>query len=166
VPRRLLRSAGPSTGTPVKFHTLRREQQIARPVGEVFAFFSDARNLEIITPPWMGFHTLTPGPIQLAAGTRIRYRLRVHGAPVRWTTEIRRWNPPTRFIDVQLSGPYRLWHHTHTFEACGGGTRMRDVVRYRLPFGPLGRVVNALLVRRDVESIFDYRNRRIGEIFG
>jgi ligand-binding SRPBCC domain-containing protein len=98
-------------------------------------------------------------------GTQIRYRLSLHGAPVSWTTEIRRWDPPRRFIDVQLSGPYRLWHHTHRFEAFDGGTRMSDVVRYRLPFGPLGRLVNALVVRRDVEGIFEYRNRRIAEIF-
>jgi hypothetical protein len=149
----------------VRFHTLRREQQIPRPIAEVFAFFSDARNLEEITPPWLGFRTLTPGPIRIAAGTRIRYRLSLHGAPVSWTTEIRRWEPPSRFVDVQLSGPYQLWHHTHRFAACDGGTRMCDIVRYRLPFGPLGRLVNALVVRRDVERIFDYRNRRIAEIF-
>jgi ligand-binding SRPBCC domain-containing protein len=163
MPGRLLRSAG--TAAPVKFHTLRRVQQIPRPIDQVFAFFSDARNLAEITPPWLGFRTLTPGPIRLAPGTRIRYRLSVHGAPVSWTTEIRRWNPPWRFVDVQLGGPYQLWHHTHRFEECNGGTRMIDTVRYRLPFGPFGRLVNALLVRRDVERIFDYRNRRIGEIF-
>jgi hypothetical protein len=134
-------------------------------VDEVFAFFSDARNLESITPPWLGFRTLTRGPIHIAEGTRIRYRLHVHGAPLSWTTEIRRWNPPSRFVDVQLSGPYQLWHHTHRFEPRDGGTRMIDIVRYRLPFGPIGRLVNALAVRRDVERIFDYRNRRIGEIF-
>jgi ligand-binding SRPBCC domain-containing protein len=164
MPAGLLRSAGAST--PVKFHTLRREQQIPRPVDEVFAFFSDARNLEELTPPWLGFRTLTTGPIRLAAGTRIRYGLQIHGAPVSWTTEIRRWDPPARFVDVQLSGPYQLWHHTHRFEARNGGTRMIDIVRYRLPFGPVGRLVNALVVRRDVERIFDYRNRRIGELFG
>jgi len=149
----------------MKFHTFRRELQIARPIDDVFRFFADARNLEEITPPWLGFRTLTPGPIRMAAGARIRYRLSLHGAPVSWTTMIRKWDPPSRFIDVQVSGPYQLWHHTHTFRTFGGGTRMRDVVRYRLPFGPLGRIVNALMVRRDVERIFDYRNRRIGEIF-
>jgi len=163
MPSRLLCAA--SAAASVKFHTLRREQLVRRPLAEVFGFFSDARNLEEITPPWLGFRTLTPGPIRLATGTRIRYRLSLHGAPVSWTTEIRCWDPPSRFIDVQLSGPYRLWHHTHRFEACNGGTRMIDVVRYRLPFGPIGRLVNALVVRRDVERIFDYRNSRIGEIF-
>jgi ligand-binding SRPBCC domain-containing protein len=147
------------------FHTLRREQWIPRPLDEVFPFFSDARNLEELTPPWLGFRILTTGPILIAAGTRIRYRLAWHGLPVTWTTQIRRWDPPFRFIDVQLSGPYQLWHHTHRFEAHTGGTRMTDVVRYRLPFGMIGRAVHTLKVRRDVERIFDYRFERIGELF-
>ncbi len=108
---------------------------------------------------------MTPGPIRIAAGTKLRYRLSVHGLPVRWTTEIRRWEPPFRFIDVQLSGPYRLWHHTHRFEAHNGGTRMTDIVRYRLPFGLLGVAVHTLKVRRDIEQIFDYRFLRINELF-
>ena len=145
---------------------MRHEQWIPRPLEEVFAFFSDAGNLEEITPPWLGFRTLTPGSIHLAAGTRIRYGLSLHGIPLGWTTGIRLWDPPSRFVDVQLGGPYRLWHHTHRFEACHGGTRMTDVVRYRLPLGAIGRLVNALKVRRDVERIFDYRTQRIREIFG
>ena len=148
-----------------RFHTLRREQWIRRPQEEVFAFFSDARNLEAITPPWLGFRILTPDPIRIAAGAKLRYRLSLHGMPVSWTTEIRRWEPPFRFIDVQLSGPYRLWHHTHRFEAHEGGTRMTDVVRYRLPFGMIGRAVHALKTRRDVEKFFDFRFKRIGELF-
>lgn len=149
----------------IRFHTLRREQWIPRPLEEVFAFFSDARNLERITPSWLGFQMLTPGPIRITAGTKLRYRLRVHGLPLSWTTEIRRWEPPYRFIDVQLSGPYRLWHHTHRFEADNGGTRMTDTVRYRLPFGLLGRAVQALKVGSDVKEIFDYRCKRIDELF-
>jgi ligand-binding SRPBCC domain-containing protein len=149
-----------------KFHTLRREQWIPKPLPQVFAFFSDAENLEEITPPWLRFEIVTPGPIRIAAGTRIRYRLRWHGVPLFWTTEIRRWDPPHCFVDVQLRGPFRLWHHTHRFEPYEGGTRMTDVVRYRLPLGIIGRVVHALKVRRDVESIFDYRFRRINELFG
>jgi ligand-binding SRPBCC domain-containing protein len=150
----------------MRFHTLRRAQWTPRPLAEVFAFFSNARNLADITPPWLGFLMLTSGAIRMAPGTKISYRLRVHGIPVRWTTEIRQWLPPHRFVDVQLSGPYALWHHTHRFETLNGGTRMSDVVRYRLPFGPLGRLVNALVVRRDVKQIFDYREQRIRELFG
>ena len=147
------------------FHTLRREQWVPRPLDEVFAFFCDARNLEDLTPPWLGFQILTPGPISIAAGTQIRYRLGLHGIPVMWTTGIRRWELLFRFVDVQLSGPYQLWHHTHRFESLGGGTLMTDVVRYRLPFGIIGRVVHAIKVRHDVERIFDYRFRRVRERF-
>jgi ligand-binding SRPBCC domain-containing protein len=149
----------------IRFHTLRRRQWIPRPVDEVFAFFSDARNLEEITPSWLGFRILTPGRIRIAEGTRIRYRLRLHGIPVGWETEIRRWNPPDRFVDVQLRGPYQLWHHTHRFEPKDGGTLMTDTVRYRLPLGVIGRIVHHLEVRRDVERIFDYRAQRIQESF-
>lgn len=150
----------------MKFHTLRRAQWIPRPVPEVFAFFSDARNLAELTPPWLGFRVLTPHPITLETGARIRYRIGLHGFPVQWTTEIRRWEPPFRFVDIQLSGPYRLWHHTHRFEAHQGGTRMTDLVRYQLPFGPFGEIVRALLVERDLERIFDYRRERVEHHFG
>jgi len=165
----MLRAARQTSGQTdggMKFHTLRRETRIPKPVDEVFAFFAEAVNLEAITPPWLGFRTLTPQPIAMAAGTRIQYRLSIRGAPVRWTTGIRRWDPPHRFVDVQLSGPYQLWHHTHSFEPCEGGTRMTDVVRYRLPLACIGRLINSLIVKRDVERIFDYRNRRIRQIFG
>jgi ligand-binding SRPBCC domain-containing protein len=147
------------------FHTLRRQQWVPRPLDEVFAFFCDARNLEDLTPPWLGFRILTPGPISIAAGTEIRYRLGLHGIPVMWTTGIRRWEPPFRFVDVQLCGPYRLWHHTHRFESLGGATLMTDVVRYRLPFGIIGRLMHVIKVRHDVERIFDYRFQRVRERF-
>ncbi len=153
-------------GAVTPFHTLRREQWIARPLEEVFAFFSDAGNLAELTPPWLGFRILTPQPIRLKAGARIQYRIGLHGLPVSWTTEIRHWEPPHRFSDVQLSGPYRLWHHTHRFEAHGDRTRMTDVVRYRLPFGILGRIVRRLVVQRDLERVFDYRVERVKELLG
>jgi ligand-binding SRPBCC domain-containing protein len=149
----------------VKFHTLRREQWIPRPIDEVFAFFADARNLEEITPPWLGFRILSMDSRSVSEGMEIRYRLRLHGIPIRWRTEIRHWDAPYRFVDVQRSGPYKLWHHTHCFEAHGSSTRMIDVVRYTLPFGILGRIVHALKVRGDVRCIFDYRRQRIQELF-
>lgn len=150
----------------IRFHTLRREQWIGRPIEEVFAFFADARNLEEITPPWLGFRILSADSPAIAQGTQIRYRLRLHGLPIHWTTEIRQWSAPHRFIDTQVSGPYRLWHHTHTFETHGARTRMLDVVRYTLPFGFLGRIVHVLQVRSDVEKIFDYRRETIDQLFG
>lgn len=148
-----------------RFHTLRQEQWIPRPIDEVFAFFADARNLEEITPPWLGFRILAIGSGHVSEGVEIRYRLRMHGIPIYWKTEIRQWQPPYRFVDVQRSGPYRLWHHTHRFEAHEGKTRMVDVVRYRLPFGLLGRVVHRLRVRGDLRRIFGYRRQRIQELF-
>lgn len=145
-------------------HLLEREQRLPGSPERLFAFFADARNLEAITPPLLRFRVLTPEPIVMGAGTLIRYRLQVHGVPVNWLTEITCWEPPHRFVDEQRSGPYALWHHTHTFERDGEETIMRDVVRYRVGFGPLGLLANALLVRRDVEAIFDYRAQRIVEL--
>jgi ligand-binding SRPBCC domain-containing protein len=149
----------------IRFHTLRREQWIPRPIDEVFAFFADARNLEEITPPWLGFRIQAMSSGAVSTGTEIRYRLRLHGIPIFWRTGIRQWQPPYRFVDVQRSGPYKLWHHTHRFEAHGSQTRMIDIVRYRLPFGLLGRLVHTLKVRGDVRRIFDYRRQRIEELF-
>ncbi len=152
--------------TPIKFHTLRREQWFPTPVEEVFAFFSEAANLGVITPPWLAFRILTPPPARISEGVKIRYRIVWHGVPMPWTTVIRRWDPPSGFVDVQLQGPYRLWHHTHRFEPSDGGTRMKDIVRYRLPLGIIGRAAHFLKVRRDIEKIFDYRFQRINELFG
>ena len=149
----------------LRFHTLRREQWVPRPIEEVFAFFADAGNLERITPPWLGFTILSVHPSPVQAGTEIRYRLSWHRLPMRWITDIRQWRAPHRFVDVQRSGPYSLWHHTHCFESHQGGTTIVDVVRYALPFGALGRVVHALKVQKDVRRIFEYRYQRIEELF-
>lgn len=139
------------------------ELWLPRPRAEVFAFFGEARNLETITPPWLQFEVVTPAPIAMRAGTLIDYRIRIHGFPVRWRTEIAEWNPPHQFVDVQLRGPYTLWHHTHAFEEKDGGTQCTDRVRYR-PRG--GALMNWLFVRRDVERIFAYRAIRLREMFG
>jgi ligand-binding SRPBCC domain-containing protein len=107
----------------MRVHVLEREQRLPSPPEEVFAFFADARNLEAITPPLLRFRVRTPEPIAMGAGTLLKYRLRLHGVPVGWTTVIADWEPPQRFVDVQVRGPYALWHHTHTFAADGGGGR-------------------------------------------
>ncbi len=148
----------------MKVQTLEREQRLPGTPEDVFAFFADARNLEAITPPLLRFRVVTPGPIVMGRGTLIRYRLRVHGVPVSWLTEITQWEPPYRFVDEQLKGPYALWHHTHAFEADGDETIMRDVVRFRIGFGALGALANALVVRRDLEQIFDFRAQRVREL--
>jgi hypothetical protein len=149
----------------MSIHTLRRELWIPRPRPEVFEFFSQASNLERITPPWLNFHVQTPDPIEMRPGTLIDYKLKIHGLPVEWRTEIRTWDPPLSFSDVQLKGPYKTWNHTHTFLAENGGTRMRDEVVYELPFGILGDLVRLLKVRSDVEQVFDYRNQQIAKFF-
>jgi ligand-binding SRPBCC domain-containing protein len=149
----------------MRVHVLAREQRLPGSPNEVFGFFADARNLEAITPPLLRFRVRTPEPVDMAGGTVLRYALRLHGVPVRWTTVIADWEPPHRFVDVQVRGPYTLWHHTHTFAPDGdGGTVMRDVVRYAIGFGPLGELAHRLLVRRDLEAIFDFRSRTVPEL--
>jgi ligand-binding SRPBCC domain-containing protein len=147
-------------------YVLKREQWVPRPLEEVFAFFAKPENLERITPPHLSFHIITPPPLVMREGALLDYVIRLRGLPMRWTTLITDYDPPHRFVDVQLRGPYSYWHHTHTFEAVDGGTRLGDEVRYLLPFGPLGSLVHGLMVRRDVEAIFAYRNQVIGEFFG
>ena len=145
--------------------TLAREQRLPGSPESVFAFFADAANLAAITPPMLGFRIVTPLPVAMTAGTLIRYRLRVHGVPIDWTTVIREWQPPHRFVDEQLHGPYALWHHTHTFDDDGAGaTIMRDAVRWAIGFGPFGVLAGRLVVERDLRRIFDYRAARVPEL--
>lgn len=145
-------------------YRLFREQTIARPLNEVFALFADARNLETLTPPWLHFEILTPGDIEMHVGTVIQYALRVHGLPIHWTTTITVWRPPFEFVDVQLKGPYVLWHHRHIFASLGNATRMTDEVHYRLPLGVIGQTAHTLLVRRDLAAIFDYRTQAVKQL--
>jgi len=142
------------------------EQWIPRPPEEVFSFFSDAKNLELITPPWLNFKILDQSSPQIQSGTILNYKLKIHGIPVRWKTEILVWEPPFRFVDVQLKGPYSLWHHTHLFEAKDGGTLMKDIVRYRVPLGMLGRILTGAWVRRDIRGIFEHRSQATLTAFG
>lgn len=135
---------------------------LAKPREEIFPFFADAANLEKLTPPLLRFEILTPQPIPMKAGTLIDYRLRIHGVPLKWRTRISVWEPPFRFVDEQLRGPYRQWIHEHRFEEENGGTLCVDTVRYAVWGGAL---VNALVVERDVAKIFAYRNTRLREIF-
>jgi ligand-binding SRPBCC domain-containing protein len=150
----------------LKVHVLEREQLIARPRGEVFAFFADAYNLEALTPPWLRFGIRTPRPIEMRAGAQIAYRMRLHGLALRWLTEIEEWEPGVRFVDRQVKGPYGLWHHTHTFEDRPGATLMRDRVRYALPLGPLGELARVALVDSDLRRIFDFRREAVARLLG
>lgn len=151
----------------MRLHRLEREQRVGRPPAETFELFADAHKLEQLTPSWLRFRVLTPRPIELRAGALIDYRLCLHGLPVRWRTRIAEWVPERCFVDVQVAGPYRVWHHTHEFRPDGeGGTAIRDLVRYALPLGPLGALAHPLLVRRDLERIFDYRHAAVERLLG
>ena len=134
-----------------------------KPIDVVFSFFSRPENLQLITPPWLDFQ-MVESPEALSSGSLIRYRLRWHGLPVRWTTEISQWNPPHEFVDREVKGPYALWNHEHRFALQNGGTIMRDRVTYALPLGLLGRVAIGI-VRGDVEKIFDFRAEMMRRLF-
>jgi len=144
---------------------LERELFIARPREEVFAFFADAGNLERITPPYLRFRILTPQPIMMRTGTLIDYELRLYGIRLQWRSLIEAFESPSFFIDTQLRGPYRRWHHRHEFAEVLDGTQVWDRVDYELSFGPVGAIVHTLSVRRSLEHIFDYRNATIAKIF-
>jgi len=146
-------------------HVIEREQFVGRPLDEVFSFYSEARNLERLTPPWLSFEVLTPAAIEMREGARIEYRLRLHGLPLRWVSVIDRWEPGRGFVDRQIRGPYREWHHRHEFEASGAGTIVRDRVRYEIPFGPLGELARRAFVARDLERVFDYRRAAVESVF-
>jgi ligand-binding SRPBCC domain-containing protein len=146
----------------MKIYTLNKEILLPRPLEEVFAFFADARNLQTITPPWLRFAIKTPGQIQMRPGTRINYRLRVRGIPLAWVSEITVWEPPHRFVDEQRKGPYRLWIHEHRFAEKDGHTSAVDSVRYAVPGGVL---IHKLFVERDVKKIFEYRSKKLKELF-
>jgi ligand-binding SRPBCC domain-containing protein len=147
-----------------RLHRLSRTQLVGRPAPEVFAFFSDASNLEALTPPFLHFHILTQMPIELRAGAQLDYQLSMFGVPVRWRTRITDWQPGKRFVDEQESGPFALWRHTHDFEALGTSTMMRDVVDYAEPLGAVGTVAHLLFVRRTLDRIFDFRRDAIGRL--
>jgi len=143
-------------------HLLETELWLPQPLEEVFRFFADARNLEAITPEWLHFDVVTPGQIEMRVGTLIDYRLKVHGLPIRWRSEITAWEPPHRFVDEQRRGPYRLWAHEHLFASQGTGTVVTDRVRYAVPGGEF---LHRLFVKADVERIFAFRRDRLVQMF-
>lgn len=146
-------------------YRLERQQILPRPRGEVFAFFAEARNLEMLTPAFLNFRVLSPLPLELRSGTLIDYQIRLGRVPIRWRARIKTFESPVRFVDVQLSGPYRCWHHVHEFHDVPGGTLVTDRVTYALPFGFLGTLAHRLVVRRTLERTFQYRQQRLAELF-
>jgi len=138
---------------------------------ELVDICSDVFKLEAMMPPFLGFSVVTPAPIEMKSGRLIDYRLRLHGIPIRWRTRITDrwrtritdWKPPSRFVDSQMRGPYSMWVHTHTFDEIDGGTLMRDVVRYSAIGGAL---VHRLFVKRDLQRIFEYRQKILPALLG
>jgi uncharacterized protein (TIGR01777 family) len=144
-------------------HILYSEQFLPMPVEKVFPFFSEAKNLEKITPEWLNFHIQSVSTPAIEKNTKIEYQLKLHGIPFKWVTDIAVWEPPMRFVDNQLSGPYHLWYHEHSFEMVPGGTLMKDWVRFQLPLGKAG-MVGLPKVYSDVKVIFAYRTDIIEEL--
>ncbi len=146
-------------------HILTRSLTLDVPRDEAFSFFADAGNLERITPPELNFHIITPHPIEIRQGSLIDYRLKMRGLPMKWRTEISVWEPPFRFVDQQIRGPYAQWIHTHTFKELGASqTQIQDEVRYRLPFEPFGDIAHFFVVR-ELDYIFDYRQKAVTGVF-
>ncbi len=146
----------------MKTFLFKTQQTLEQPLTEVFEFFSNAHNLAAITPPWLKFEVLTPAPIEMVVGTRIDYKLKLRGIPVRWQSEITEWDPPHAFADEQRRGPYRIWRHKHTFDETADGIVVGDSVEYAVWGGAL---VDKFFVRPDIEQIFAYRTEQLAEIF-
>jgi ligand-binding SRPBCC domain-containing protein len=145
-------------------HIFTASQEIELPRDVVFEFFSNAENLEKITPPALGFHILTELPITIKQGSLIDYDLKLHGFPIKWRTEITRWDPPNEFVDTQLRGPYKQWIHTHRFkELSPTRTLMEDEVRYRLPLEPFGDIAN-FIIEGQIKEIFEFRQKVVADL--
>ena len=145
-------------------YLLKREIEIERPIEEVFEFFNRPENLALITPPSRGFKILTPSPVMMASGSVIDYTVNVGGIPIRWTSVIQDYQPPFKFVDCQLKGPYSFWHHTHLFQETSRGTLVIDEVRYALPFGMLGLLLKPM-IQKQLDAIFNYRTKIIPKFF-
>ncbi len=145
---------------------LYREVSVKEPIEKVFEFFNSPHNLEAITPPFLKFKILTPSPIEMHNGLIIDYQLSLFGIPTRWTSNIQNYHPNQQFTDVQLKGPYSFWHHTHRFETTNEGyTKITDDIVYEVGFGPLGGLINALIITHQLNYIFKYRSKVIRNIF-
>ena len=143
-------------------HVLEARSQLPLAAEQVFPFFADAWNLETLTPRWLHFSILTPGPIAIRRGSLIDYRLRLHGIPLRWRSEIVEWEPPHLFVDRQVRGPYHTWIHTHSFRDVADGVVIADRVRYRIRGGrAVHRIANAVSAARDLRAIFGYRQEQL-----
>ncbi len=149
----------------MKTYHMETQTLLNKSLEEAFPFFANAENLNKVTPKWLKFGILTPLPIEMKVGTIVEYRLRLHGAVIRWRSEITEWDPPHKFTDVQIKGPYRFWKHEHFFTAESNRTKMIDRVEYAISGWLFAPLVHFLFVKRDLKKIFKYRERRFLEIF-
>jgi ligand-binding SRPBCC domain-containing protein len=151
-----------------RLNQLHCEMWVPLPLETVFGFFSNPANLEVVTPPWVGFRILSKLPVVMKEGALLDYAIRVHGIPLRWRSEITVWEPPFRFADVQVKGPYAVWNHEHRFESRHGGTLVSDEVRYAIPFSwmPGSSLVERWLVAPDIDRIFAHRRTALLRHFG
>ncbi len=146
-------------------HSLTKITVIDRPLAEVFEFFSNAENLNKITPSDLQFRILTPSPIIIKKGTLIDYRIKINGISFKWRTEISEWEFNKRFVDRQLKGPYKVWIHEHSFEERDGKTYMKDYVQFLSPGWFLEPLINKLFVEKKVKAIFEHREKVLKEFF-
>jgi ligand-binding SRPBCC domain-containing protein len=148
-------------------HTLHQTLVIPVPRAQAWAFFSDPRNLSKITPPAMGFRTITPDlPAHIYPGLMIEYRVKpIAGVPLTWLTEITHVREGESFVDEQRVGPYAIWHHEHFFREIAGGTEVEDRVTYALRLGWLGELAHPFIVRPQLERIFAFRAEAVRAYF-
>ena len=150
-------------------YTLQTKQKLPISLAEAWDFFSTPKNLQKITPEYLGFKILSkPDFLEKAyAGQIIHYKVHpLLGIPLHWVTEIKHVEDQSFFVDEQRFGPYAFWHHQHHFKAVEGGVEMVDLIHYKLPLGILGRLANFIFVRRQLEGIFTFRTQRLVELFG
>ena len=147
-------------------YTLRCEMLTRCSLQETFTVFEDPYNLGKITPDWLNFNVTSKARVDMRKGAEITYKIKWLGIPMHWKTIIREYEPPFLFVDEQAEGPYALWRHRHTFTPTPEGARVGDQVEYALPFGPLGRLAHALVVKKQLEAIFRYRQQELGKMLG
>ena len=147
-------------------HKLECIQTLPISLDEAWEFFATPKNLATITPDYLDFKITSNIPEKMYPGLVITYTVKpLLGISMKWATEITQIKDRSHFIDYQMSGPYDIWHHQHFFKEIDGGVEMTDIVHYKLPLGPLGKFANWLFVRKQVESIFDYRKEKLDSIF-
>jgi len=149
----------------MSLHIFKQEMTIDKPIEEVFSFFSNAENLNKLTPPILDFKILTPLPIAMKRGALIDYKIKLNGIVFKWKTKITAWEPNKRFEDTQLKGPYKVWIHEHLFEVVNGKVKMTDTVTYEAPGGFLEPLINKFYISKKVAEIFEFRTKMLEEFF-